>query len=226
MDKSKVSDHNMLIYERYTDRAASDGASSITIKNMQNTVLPFLVWLEDIDVEKVTEDKIYAYFRYLKEFRFQRKDKLVGYSPMTLYNQKSYIKKFMSKYHPTVASTIKNPKITKRKLPEDILTQIEIKKLVKACLSERDRALVATLYETGMRRGEMRALKIKDVEFDTYGAVLSIPEEGKTGARRNRLVYCVSYLNEWSAIPVLNKNTCGRRLNFLIFRNNFISLST
>jgi hypothetical protein len=24
----------------------------------------------------------------------------------------------------------------------------------------------------------------------------------------------------------LNKNTCGRRLNFLIFRNNFISLST
>ena len=27
-------------------------------------------------------------------------------------------------------------------------------------------------------------------------------------------------------IPVLNKNTCGRRLNFLIFRNNFISLST
>jgi uncharacterized membrane protein YfcA len=29
-----------------------------------------------------------------------------------------------------------------------------------------------------------------------------------------------------SAIPVLNKNTCGRRLNFLIFRNNFISLST
>jgi exodeoxyribonuclease III len=29
-----------------------------------------------------------------------------------------------------------------------------------------------------------------------------------------------------AAIPVLNKNTCGRRLNFLIFRNNFISLST
>ena len=29
-----------------------------------------------------------------------------------------------------------------------------------------------------------------------------------------------------TAIPVLNKNTCGRRLNFLIFRNNFISLST
>jgi hypothetical protein len=28
------------------------------------------------------------------------------------------------------------------------------------------------------------------------------------------------------AIPVLNKNICGRRLNFLIFRNNFISLST
>jgi hypothetical protein len=29
-----------------------------------------------------------------------------------------------------------------------------------------------------------------------------------------------------AAIPVLNKNTCGKRLNFLIFRNNFISLST
>jgi hypothetical protein len=31
---------------------------------------------------------------------------------------------------------------------------------------------------------------------------------------------------EMPAIPVLNKNTCGKRLNFLIFRNNFISLST
>ena len=29
-----------------------------------------------------------------------------------------------------------------------------------------------------------------------------------------------------AAIPVLNKNICGRRLNFLIFRNDFISLST
>jgi integrase len=33
-------------------------------------------------------------------------------------------------------------------------------------------------------------------------------------------------LERVTAIPVLNKNTCGRRLNFLIFRNNFISLST
>ncbi len=29
-----------------------------------------------------------------------------------------------------------------------------------------------------------------------------------------------------SAIPVLNKNTCERWLNIIIFRNNFISLST
>jgi hypothetical protein len=29
-----------------------------------------------------------------------------------------------------------------------------------------------------------------------------------------------------AAIPVLDKNTCERRLNILIFRNNFISLST
>jgi multimeric flavodoxin WrbA len=29
-----------------------------------------------------------------------------------------------------------------------------------------------------------------------------------------------------TAIPVLDKNTCERRLNILIFRNNFISLST
>jgi hypothetical protein len=34
------------------------------------------------------------------------------------------------------------------------------------------------------------------------------------------------YFVSTTAIPVLNKNTCGRRLNFLIFRNNFISLST
>jgi len=31
---------------------------------------------------------------------------------------------------------------------------------------------------------------------------------------------------EQSAIPVLNKNTCERWLNIIIFRNNYISLST
>jgi integrase/recombinase XerD len=194
----KISDHNILLYERYTDHALSDGASPVTVGNMHNTILPFLKWLGDMRVEDVDEDKIYAYFRHQNQYRYKKKSgETVGYAHNTLYQQKAYIKKFLAKYNQETAKTIKNPKSKKRKLPSDILNENEIKRLIKGCLSARDRAIIATLYETGMRKGEMFAMRLRDVVFDMDGAIINIPEKGKTGARRNRVVFCVSYLHEW-----------------------------
>lgn len=50
-----------------------------------------------------------------------------------------------------------------------------------------------TLYECGLRIGELLNLKLKNVEFDKYGAILTVHD--KTGRRRIRLIATVPYLS-------------------------------
>lgn len=83
-----------------------------------------------------------------------------------------------------------------RKLPEDLLTPDDIKKMLAMADNQRDRALVMTLYESGARCGEFLALRIKHISFDDYGAIMLIPE-GKTGARRRRLIDSIPDLRLW-----------------------------
>jgi len=44
------------------------------------------------------------------------------------------------------------------KLPEEILTQDEVRAMIAAATNERDKALVASLYESSCRIGELRLL--------------------------------------------------------------------
>jgi integrase/ribosomal protein L40E len=82
-----------------------------------------------------------------------------------------------------------------RKLPEDMLSEEEIEKMINACEHPRDRALVASLYESGARISELGNLKVKHVKFDQYGAVLMV--DGKTGMRRVRIIFSSPYLAIW-----------------------------
>ncbi len=89
---------------------------------------------------------------------------------------------------------IKEPK-NKIRLPEEMLTEQEIIRLINAARNSRDRALVAVLYESGCRMGEMMFLRLKHVKYDKYGAQIVV--EGKTGFRRVRLVSSAPYLTAW-----------------------------
>ncbi|RPJ79505.1 MAG: hypothetical protein EHM20_01215 [Alphaproteobacteria bacterium] len=70
-----------------------------------------------------------------------------------------------------------------------MLTREEIEALIDNCPNSLDRALIATLYESGMRKGELFSIKIKSVQFDENGTVINIPDTmaTKTGARRIRI---------------------------------------
>ncbi len=89
-------------------------------------------------------------------------------------------------------SNIKNNQL---KSPAEMLTEIEIKRMIECSEKTRDRALIACLYESGCRISEIGLIKIKDVVFDQYGAVMNVT--GKTGPRRVRLVTSAFYLKEW-----------------------------
>lgn len=94
------------------------------------------------------------------------------------------------------ASWIKtSSKRCERKLPEDLLTEAEIKQLIEAAHHPRDKALIAVLYDSGCRIGEIGNLKIKNLSFDQYGGILLV--HGKTGARRIRIMFSAPYLSSW-----------------------------
>jgi site-specific recombinase XerD len=72
------------------------------------------------------------------------------------------------------------------KLPQDLVTEEEVERMVDKCNNIRDKAFIAVLYESGCRIGEILTLKIKNVIFDNKGAVLLV--NGKTGERRVRIL--------------------------------------
>jgi len=82
-----------------------------------------------------------------------------------------------------------------RKLPEELLTEQEVNEIIKNCKTIRDRALIATLADSGCRISEIGTMKVKHVSFEEYGARLTV--SGKTGMRKILVINCVPYLQEW-----------------------------
>jgi len=80
-------------------------------------------------------------------------------------------------------------------LPETLLTEEEIKRLAEASQNQRDRALILLTYETGTRVGEILSLKVGNVRFDEYGAIMIV--DGKTGQRRVRTIFAAKALSDW-----------------------------
>ena len=65
-------------------------------------------------------------------------------------------------------------------------------KLIQEAPTLQDRLIIELMDETGGRRGEIYKLRIKDVQFDEYGAILWL--NGKTGVRRRRVYGAVADL--------------------------------
>lgn len=80
-------------------------------------------------------------------------------------------------------------------LPQDLLTEAEVKLMAESCANPRDRALILLIYETGGRIGEILSLCLRAISFDKYGAILTAG--GKTGDRRVRIIFSAGALAEW-----------------------------
>lgn len=105
-----------------------------------------------------------------------------------------------------IAERIENPRKPDRatKIQQQLLTEQEIAKLIQKAPTLLERLLVELLSESGAREGEIVNLKIRDVQFDEYSAILSLT--GKTGTRKRRVFAAVPdlrrYLNDHSKKPI------------------------
>ncbi len=86
---------------------------------------------------------------------------------------------------PPEVAWIKAKKKYKIKPPEELLTEDEIKRLIRASKDPRDRAMISTAWEGGFRTAELIGIRVKDLTFTDDGVRVSV--DGKTG-RRNVLL--------------------------------------
>lgn len=133
-------------------------------------------------------------------FNLVQKIEQSHYSDWTKHSYKSMLKTFYkwlrrAEEFPEEVRWIKSGKSRKSILPEELITEDEVKRLAESASNPRDKALILVLYESGCRPGEILTLKIKHVQFDEYGAVLIV--NGKTGHRRVRVVASSPALATW-----------------------------
>ena len=88
-------------------------------------------------------------------------------------------------------------------VPEELLTNNEIDRMIEISTSIRDKAFIAILAESGARIGEIGAMKIKHVSFEPYGARLTL--YGKTGSRRILISRSAKILKEWIGVHPFNQ---------------------
>lgn len=158
----------------------------------------------------ITKEDITTFLSELEQHGYIPKTKndksLIPYSEWTKMDYKVTLKRFFrflgkEELIKDVKTTIRN---NRKKLPEELLTKSEIKKMIETADHPRDKAMISLLYEGGLRIGELASLKIKNVVFDEYGAVIKV--KGKTGERRVRIVSSSSLLAKWIETHPERKN--------------------
>jgi site-specific recombinase XerD len=96
---------------------------------------------------------------------------------------------------------IKAGRVKKVINPSDILLPEDIKKLINVATIERDRCIIAVLFESGIRIGELIALTTDRVQMDEVKqeVILHIPDqEGcKTGSRSVVCLEVYGYVQDW-----------------------------
>lgn len=100
-----------------------------------------------------------------------------------------------SEEYPPEVKWIKTSKVNNHQLPEEILTEEEVKRLIEKTDNLRDKSFVSVLYESGCRIGELLTLKIRNIQPNEYGMALNV--NGKTGQRRVLVISSAPTLANW-----------------------------
>lgn len=197
-DGSKPAE-NFTTMRRYLRRVENQGLKPASVALTYQTLQVFSQWLVK-PLESLTEDDILDFLDYMNGFEFVKGGKTKKYSPMSIRLYKAQLKKFFTAIGRTDMAAIlktKNMYKLEPKNRKDLLTKAEIERLINASVHPRDKALIATLYESGARKGELLSCKVNDAVFNEYGCKLTFPT-GKTGKRTVQLVYAASFLRGWT----------------------------
>src|SRR5919198_2701074 len=160
-----------------------------TVGNREEYLRSFIGWCEQrglIRPQEVTRPILERYARYLYYYRGEKTGR-----PLSFYSQHSHLVplraffKWLTRRNYLLsnpASELELPKLEKR-LPKHVLSASEAEKVINqaditGALGARDRAILETLYSTGMRRSELIGLKLYDLDAER-GTIMVRQGKGK-----------------------------------------------
>jgi integrase/recombinase XerD len=149
-----------------------------TVKNRRIELGYFIDWCEERSISRPDEVTRALLERYRQHvFHYRRKDSGTPLSFQTQHKRLISVRMFFQwltrQYHLLFnpASELELPR-TEQRLPRHVLNVAEVEQVINAIdveeptgLGIRDRTMLETLYSTGMRRGELVALRIDDVDL-------------------------------------------------------------
>jgi len=189
--RNPISDRNAELIESFEESCIAQGLSKARVAKYLIALRRLAKWLgKDFDqADRRDIERLVS--------MVERQD----YSAWTKHDYKVTIKRFYrwlrggEDYPEEVAwikTTIREKDLL---LPDQILTEEEVKRIVEAANNPRDKAFIITLYESGGRVGEVGSMRIRDVEFEEKYARLML--RGKTGSRRVIVIAAAPYLSAW-----------------------------
>jgi integrase/recombinase XerD len=136
----------------------------------------FLVWCGDRGLTKPHEITVAVMERYQRALYHAKKENGRPLSTRSQHTRLSTIRRFfrwmakMRHVEMSPCETLDMPRL-ERRLPKAILTVAEVEAILRVPdvttpMGVRDRAILETLYSTGLRRSEMCALEVRDVDVD------------------------------------------------------------
>jgi integrase len=182
----KISKCNQEIMTEYLLQVAREVRSQASVKNNVE-FMKFLVTHIRTDLDKLTKKDVNKFIDEVNGMRRKRDGKEVSDAP------KKYrigLTRFLRHYGEETGNKslieLANFNFSKikllRKLPEDLLSREDVHKMIAAANNALEKALIATIYETGARRGEIVNCRVKDVIQNPNGFYIRL--NGKTGARQ------------------------------------------
>jgi len=190
--RSSISQENKEVIFKFKDECFSNGLSTGRVIKYIYYLIKLSHWL-GMDFEKAKKENIKGLVTEIEKCSY------VDFSKMELKTCVRKLYKWLrdSEDYPPEVKWIRpgNKKLPRMKLPEELLTEDDVVRLINATQNVRNKAFVSMIYETGCRIGEILFIRLKHISFDQYGAQIVV--DGKTGRRRIRIISSVPYLTEW-----------------------------
>jgi integrase/recombinase XerD len=180
------------LLRQFLEASAVRGLTPLTVKTRERALRRFIAWCEAraLTVEAITLPVLMRYQRFLHASRKRDGEPLSqAFQQQLLLPLNMFFRWLVreGRLPANPAADIELPRVPQR-LPRYWLTLPEIEQLAAHVLMHgeigvRDRALIEVMYSTGLRRAELIALRLREV--DTHAGVVFV-REGK--GRKDRVV--------------------------------------
>ena len=147
------------IIDSFNKKMTIENYSNQTIKNYLSALKLFLEWIENLNVEKITEKEIENYLLYCK------KDKNYSFSTMKqIIATIRYL--YINVFNKPIPKAL-DLKLRKPTLLPNVLSASDISKILKVTSNIKHKTILFLIYSAGLRLGELLELKIGDIDSDS-----------------------------------------------------------